>query len=202
MNKLMLGVLAVAFGLNAGVVCAKLAKEEYRTAKDSIDAEYKNARERCRSLAGNAKDICLAEAKGNQKVAKADLDARDKNTNKAQQEAREARAEANYQIAKEKCDDKGGNEKSVCLKEAKAARTAAMADAKVDRKARDARADTNQKVSKARGKEADRVADARRDANEDKRDADYAVARERCAKFAGDAKDRCLNDAKAQYGKR
>jgi hypothetical protein len=122
----------------------------------------------------------MAEAKGNQKVAKAELDARDRNTNKARQEAREARAEADYQVAKEKCDDKGGNEKNVCLKEAKAARTAAMADAKVVRKA----------------------GDARKDAAEDKRDANYAVARERCAKFAGDAKDRCLNDAKVQYGKR
>jgi hypothetical protein len=122
----------------------------------------------------------MAEAKGNQKVAKAELDARDKNTNKARQEAREARAEADYQVAKEKCDDKGGNEKNVCVKEAKAARTAAMADAKVARK----------------------TGDARQDAAEDKRDADYAVARERCDKFAGDAKDRCLNDAKIKYGKR
>jgi hypothetical protein len=144
----------------------------------------------------------MAEAKGNQKVAKAELDARDKNTNKARQEAREARAEADYQVAKEKCDDKGGNEKNVCLKEANAARTAAMADAKVARKASDARADTNESVSKARGKEADRVTEARKDASADKRDADYAVARERCGKFAGDAKERCLNDAKAQYGKR
>src|SRR4051794_3145358 len=119
MNKLMLGAVAVVFGLNAGIAGAKLAKGEYKSAKDAIDAEYKNARERCGSLAGNAKDICLAEAKGNQKSAKADLDARDKNTNKARQEAREARAEANYQVAKEKCDDKGSNEKSVCLKEAK-----------------------------------------------------------------------------------
>lgn len=203
MSKFIVTALAAALlALNADVVSAKLAKEEYKRSKDTIEAEYKGARERCGSLAGNAKDVCMAEARGNRKAARADLDARDKNTNKAWQEAREARAEANYGVAKEKCDDLGGNAKDVCLKEAKAARTAAMADAKVDRKARDARADTNKAVSQARGKEAERVAEARKDAAEEKREADYAVARERCDKFAGDVKARCLDDAKAKYGKR
>jgi hypothetical protein len=36
---------------------------------------------------------------------------------------------------------------------------------------------------------------------EDKRDADYAVAKAKCDALAGDAKDICMNDAKAQYGK-
>ena len=56
-------------------------------------------------------------------------------------------------------------------------------------------------MSQARSKEAERVAEARKDAAEDKR-ADYAVARERCDKFAGDVKARCLDEAKAKYGKR
>ena len=131
MNRLLLGALAMsALALSAAPASAKLAKDEYKSAKDAIDAEYKNASASCRSLAGNAKDICMAEARGKQKVAKADLDARDKNTSKARKEAREARAEADYAVAKERCDDKAGNDKDVCLKEAKAARTAAKADAK------------------------------------------------------------------------
>lgn len=205
MNKLMLGTLALGVAslvVTSPIASAKLPKEEYKQVKNTIDVDYKSARERCGSLAGNAKDICMAEAKGNQKVAKAELDARDKNTNKAWQEAREARAGADYDIAKERCDEKGGNAKDVCLQEAKAARTAAMADAKVARKAQDARADTNQEVAKARNKEGERVAEARKDAAEEKREADYAVARERCGKFAGDAKDRCLDEAKGRYTRR
>ena len=46
------------------------------------------------------------------------------------------------------------------------------------------------------------MSEARKDAAEDKRDADYAVARERCDKFAGDAKKSCLDEAKVRYGKR
>ena len=42
---------------------------------------------------------------------------------------------------------------------------------------------------------------ARQDAAADKRDAAYAVAKEKCDAFSSDAKDRCLTDAKARYGK-
>ncbi len=35
----------------------------------------------------------------------------------------------------------------------------------------------------------------------DKRDADYAVAKEKCDAFSSDAKDRCMADEKARYGK-
>ena len=33
------------------------------------------------------------------------------------------------------------------------------------------------------------------------KDADYAVAREKCNVLAGDAKDRCISDAKVRFGK-
>ena len=203
MDKLILGAITAGLlALNSGVVFAKLTQSEQKASKDAIEAEYKSAKAQCDGLAGNAKDICMAEAKGNRKVAKADLTAQDKGTSKARQQAREARAEAGYAIAKERCDDKGGNEKDVCIKEARAARTAAMADAKVDRKAADAHADADKTVAKARGKEAERVSEARKDADAQKRDADYAVARERCDNFAGDAKSRCLDEARARYVKR
>jgi hypothetical protein len=203
MIKLFLSGLVLGFlMLNPAAVSAKLSKGEYKTAKDGIDAAYKSDKAACDPLSGNAKDICMAEAKGKRKVAKAELDARDKNTRKARQAAREARADADYQVAKEKCDDKTGNDKQICVKAAKAARTAAMADAKADRKTAEAREDAGKTVSKARTKEAERVTEARKDAAEDKRDADYAVAKEKCDKFAGEAKTRCLDDAKARYSKK
>jgi hypothetical protein len=45
-----------------------------------------------------------------------------------------AKAEADYDVAKEKCDDQSGNAKDVCKKDAKAAFTSAKADAKSTRK--------------------------------------------------------------------
>jgi len=45
------------------------------------------------------------------------------------------------------------------------------------------------------------VAEARRDAVKDVNQADYKAARERCDSLSGDAKDRCISDVKARYGK-
>ena len=77
------------------------------------------------------------------------------------------------------CDDKGANAKDVCMTEAKATHSKALADAKLDKK----------------------VGEARMDAAEDKRDADYKVATEKCDSLAGDAKAACVNAAKVKFNK-
>lgn len=144
----------------------------------------------CSSLSGNAKDICAAEAEGKHSIAKADVRAAYENTPKARETARVAHAQANYNVVIEKCDDLAGNRKDVCVKEAKAELVKGKADAKVDRVTADTRHDA-----------ATKQADARKDAHADKRDADYEVAVEKCDALAGPAKDSCVSDAKAQYGK-
>jgi hypothetical protein len=45
------------------------------------------------------------------------------------------------------------------------------------------------------------VQDVAREANAEKRDADYKVAIEKCDSFAGPAKDACVGNAKLQFGK-
>ena len=47
----------------------------------------------------------------------------------------------------------------------------------------------------------DKTASAKREAADDKRDADYKVAVEKCDALAGAAKDSCVRDAKVRYGK-
>ena len=167
-----------------------MSKDARDQAYKSAEAQYKTDKESCKSLTGNAKDICMEEAKGKEKVAKAEADAAYKNTPKAREAARVARADSSYNVAKEKCDDQTGNAKDVCVKEAKAAHVKAKADAKVDRVAADT---TKTSVEK--------TAAARKDAAEDKRDADYKVAIEKCDALAGAAKDNCVKDAKTRYGK-
>ncbi|MCB4361877.1 hypothetical protein [Quatrionicoccus australiensis] len=192
MNKLNLSMLALALGLafSTGASAENMNKADYSAAKDKIGAEYKNAKAACSSMSGNAGDICDAEAKGKEKVGMADLDAAYKPSAKTQHEARVVKAEADYAVAKERCDDKAGNVKDVCVKEAKATETAAKADAKAAMKTSDANATANEKTS-----------DARKDASADKTDANYAVAKEKCDAMAGNAKDRCIDQAKLKYGK-
>jgi len=141
MNKLNITAIAAAIALafSAGALAAQgMSKDHYKAGKDKIAAEYKSARAGCDSLSANAKDVCIAEANGKQKVAKAELEASNKPSDKTRYAVSIAKAEADYSVAKEKCDDKAGNDKTVCVKDAKAAETRAKADAKAQMKTADA----------------------------------------------------------------
>ena len=105
----------------AGGAGAALTKDEYKAQKDKIEADYKAASETCKALKANAQDICKAEAKGKQKVARAELEASNTPSPRADEKVRMAKADATYDVAKEKCDDLSGNAKDVCKKDAKAA---------------------------------------------------------------------------------
>ena len=103
--------------------------------KERIANEYKAAKEKCKDMKGNAKDICMAEAKGQNKVAKAELALKEKDTPKNRYDVAAAKADADYGVAKEKCDDMKGKEKRQCEKDAKAARDSAKKQAKSERDA-------------------------------------------------------------------
>ncbi len=156
-----------------------LDHSEYEASKSRISADYKTDKAACDALAHNAKDVCVEQAKGKEKVAKAELEYSYSGKESDRVSSLKARADANYAVAKEQCDDKAGNDKSVCVKEAKATHTAALADAKAVKK----------------------IHEARVDAADDKRDANYKVAVQKCDALAGDAKDSCVKTAKADFGK-
>ena len=88
----------------------------------------------CDPFVANAKDICLIEARGKKNVQMAELSEKKHPGRKAHYDVRIAIADSEYGAAKEKCDDMAGNAKDVCVKEAKAAHTAAKADAMTQRK--------------------------------------------------------------------
>jgi cytochrome c5 len=136
MNKLDVASIATAFALafSTGAIAQSVSKADYKSGKDSIAAEYKSAMKACGSMSGNTKDICVAEAKGKEKVAKAELEARSTPSGNNNYAVSIARADADYSVAREKCDDKAGDAKTVCVKDAKAAQTKAKADAKAEMK--------------------------------------------------------------------
>jgi hypothetical protein len=192
MSKLMISLMAAAGLAFAGAAGAAtdhngMSRDQYKAEKDKIEAQYKADKDACKSQSGNAKDVCEKEAKGKENVAKADLEAQYKNTDKARYDARVAKADADYDVAKEKCDDLKGNDKDVCVKQAKASHTKAKADAKVAR------------VEHQQTGETAKVANARRDAREDTSEAQYKVAKEKCDALSGAAKDKCVADAKLRY---
>jgi len=169
---------AVSLAFSACAMASSMTKDEYKAGKKGIEADYTSMKAGCGPLLANAN------------VALAELEAAYKPSAKTRYEVRIAKADADYAVAKEKCDDLAGNAKDVCVKEAKAAHVAAKADAKTQLKT----ADANKTAHK-------QVADARKDATADKRDAEYAVAKEKCDALKGDAKDQCVKEAKSRYGK-
>ena len=111
------------------------SKADYDAAVKAASANYKAARAQCDSLKDNAKDVCVKEAKRDEDVAKANAEATRDGTAKARAKADKVKADADYSVAKEKCDDAKGNDKDVCVKEAKLAHERALGSAKVEKAA-------------------------------------------------------------------
>ena len=98
--------------------------------------------------------------------------------------------------------DSAGNEKDVCVKEAKAAKVHALSNAKTRLTISKADAAAGEKSADANAEASAIGTEARHDAAGADADAEYAVAREKCNGLAGDSKDRCVSDAKVRFGQR
>jgi len=90
--------------------------------------------------------------------------------------AAKSKASADYKAAKTHCDTMKGNDKDVCVAEAKAAEKKAKSEAEAQYKNTDK---------------------ARRDARIDAAEADYKVAKAKCGALKGDEKSACTKEAKA-----
>ena len=187
--KTRLLMLTVAISCTFAGNAMALTQKEYKVQKDQISADYKANSAKCSTLKANAKDICVSEAKGAEKVAKAELEAQYKPGAKNDEKVSLAKADAAYDTAKEKCDDSAGNAKDVCVKDAKAAHVKAKADAKVSKAA----ADTSKE-------KAETMSEVKKDASAETREAKYKAAKERCDSLAGAVKDTCVSEAKIKYG--
>jgi membrane-associated HD superfamily phosphohydrolase len=103
-----------------------MTKAEYSAAKDRIEMDYKNTKKSCDAMKDNAKDICQVEAKGKEKVEKAELENKYKPTATNGRKLEEAKADSAYDLAKEKCEDQAGDAAKVCKADAKAAHERAI----------------------------------------------------------------------------
>ena len=182
-------MLTVALSCSFAGSAMAMTKAEYKTEETRISGDYKLAKEKCSSLKANAKDICTAEAKGVEKVAKAEAKAQYEPSAKHTQSVSLAKADAAYNIAKEKCDDLSGNAKDVCVKDAKVVHVKAKDDAKIAKVSADT---SNTKT--------DKMAAVKKEAGADEREALFKAAKERCDSLAGTPKDNCQNEAKVKYG--
>ncbi len=170
------GALCASFA----VLAAPMTRDEYRVTKERVEAEYRDSKAACDRFTDNAKDVCRLEAKARQKVATAELEFNRSGKPKDATRLAKTRADVAFDVARERCDDRTGKDKQICLQEAKTTHEKAIADAKADEK----------------------VSEARRDAAADKREAEFNLAKEKCEALAGDNKTACMTDARARYGQK
>ncbi|MES3024490.1 MAG: hypothetical protein V4857_23215 [Pseudomonadota bacterium] len=122
---------------NPNAVCEAEAKAQRVRADEEATAFYKNTlkaytqsrlriasanfdldKVKCAALDGNARDVCVKQAKATLVAAHADAKA-DKKAIEARADARDDKRDADYAVAKEKCDAFSGPRKDSCVAAAK-----------------------------------------------------------------------------------
>ncbi len=183
MKSLLATLLATAAGATFAAAPTAAPNQDsatYRSVTQKAASEYKLAAARCDAKTGNDKDICRAEAKVERARIESDAIAQYNNTEKGRANARSKLAEAEYEVAKERCDANTGAQKDSCMANAKSVRTAALADAKAGRD----------------GTVAAGGANAGLIASTDTKDPVKAAAVAKCEQTAGGSKTGCLVDSK------
>jgi hypothetical protein len=159
------------------------------------------AKSSCTAFSGNAKDICIAQAKGREMVAEAELEVSYKPAPKTHYLARAAKADADFAVANERCDDLSRNHRTVCRTEAKAAEISAKADAKAQMRSTDAKDLATKKSAIANNEASIKSYEARLDAASEKLAAQYEVVKAKCRTYSGFSRDNCLSHARSIYRK-
>ena len=82
------------------------------------ESAYAVAKEKCDDLAGNAKDVCVKEAKAVEVKALTDAKT-SKEVREVVKDGADAKRDANYKVAAEKCEALAGDAKAGCMDAAK-----------------------------------------------------------------------------------
>lgn len=124
---------ATAYGISAVVDSPRtlMSPDDYASAKKAIEADARAALSRCRDEDTSIRDVCKAEARADESVRKAELEASYRGTAAAVADARFARAKARYEIARARCGNEPRQDKLSCLRAARDEKTRALAAAKV-----------------------------------------------------------------------
>ncbi len=114
-----------------------MSRAEYSAERERIQADYKSSHEACKPLSGNSREVCRVQARSDEKMRLADLQARYKATPSAQADARVAKAKAQYEVAKQKCEDQPASDRAACRRNAKADESRAVASSSSRQASRD-----------------------------------------------------------------
>lgn len=171
-------VTALCMGSALGAATL-ISADELNAGQAHAAADLLTDRVACDRLAGNPRDLCREQARGRELVTKAELDFAHTGTQGALDQLTTTKLDTAYDLARMLYNDKAGNDRNVCTKEAQAVRVKGQADLRLHQ----------------------RTSMPKRDAADDRRDTDYEVASEKCNAMAADAHASCMAAAKAKAGK-
>jgi osmotically-inducible protein OsmY len=196
MKTLIATLLATAAGASfAAAPTAALNHDPvtYRNLTQKAETAYRAAAAKCDAKSGNDKDVCMAEARLARTRTEADALSKYHNTAAGRARARTNVADAEYDLAKARCDAKSGADKDSCMDNAKSVHTAALADAKAERSERTtATGASGSGMTGAGGA----TASGGLVTGTDTRDPAKAAAVDKCARMGADAKTGCLVETK------
>jgi hypothetical protein len=124
---------AAALGISAAVDTPRtlMSRDDYQDARRGIETSTRAALAQCRSLDALPRDICKAQARADERVRKAELQARYHGTVQAAGEVELAKARAHYDVARAKCGARLADDRLECLRAAREERTREMTQAKM-----------------------------------------------------------------------
>lgn len=161
--------------LLAGVASASFAAGH----NDTTAATYKSDMAKCNSMKGSAKAVCTEEARSARAHAMATAAADGKKSQSEINKARIAAVEADYGLARARCEEKSGDDKDDCLDAARKAHASSIADVRAGREW------TSTMGRSAAGTTATGAGEVR-----------DARAISKCEQMTGDSKAACLIDHK------
>ena len=126
-------VSAAAMGISAAVDSPRslMSPVDYAEAKRTIESDGRLAYARCREDDTQVRDVCRAEARADERVHKAELEARYRGTVAAAADAKLVRAKARYDVARVRCATEHGEDRLACLRSARAEKAKALTEAKL-----------------------------------------------------------------------
>ena len=121
-----------ALGIGAAVDSPRtlMSRADYNAARRAIESATRGAYAQCRSHTGAERDVCKAQARAEERVRVADLQARYHGTVAAAEDARVARVKAGFDVARAQCEARMSSEKVDCLRSAREDRARALAQAR------------------------------------------------------------------------
>ena len=126
-------VSATAWGISAAVDSPRslMAPSDYNAARSAIESDTRAAAARCRDEGSQSREVCKTQARAEERVRKAELEARYRGTVAAAENVKIEKAKARFDIARVKCASERAEHKISCIRSAREEKSRELNEAKV-----------------------------------------------------------------------